>query len=567
MIEAANAIPRGTELAVDVCIVGAGAAGIAVALELIDRNLSVLVLESGTEKPDQRLQALYAGEVADPSLHSPPDRYRDRRFGGTTTTWGGRCMPYDPIDFEPRPAVPLSGWPIRYEDVLPFYPRANALLEAGRFEYDAEKAFDPPAAPLIRGFVSDRVRTNGLERFSCPTNFAVRYGKRLRQSRNVRVVLGANCTGIHLRPDATSVRAIGVATLEGNRFTVAARSVVLAVGGLETARLLLSSRDVSPGGVGNEHDVLGRYYMSHVAGAVGTLTVNGAVSDVRHGYEISPEGIYCRRRISLTAEEQRRLGVANMVARLHFSRITDPAHRNGVLSGLFLAKPLISYEYGKRLNDGTPATVGSYLRHLRNVVTDPWDTAAFLGHWIAKRTFAQRKFPSVILRNRTNRFSLEIHAEQQPLSTSRVSLSDKVDALGMPQVRVDWRYAAADIESVRRTLDVFAEEFARSGVARFEYDPETLEEDLVRFGAYGGHHTGTARMGTDPRTSVVDADCKVHGVSNLFIASSAVFPTSSQANPTLTIVAMALRLARHVARRTANIAVRAERASPSAVGG
>ena len=552
MIEMANEIPRGTELAPDVCIVGAGAAGITIALELIERKLSVLVLESGTLEHDPRIQSLYGGAVADPALHSPPDKYRDRRFGGTTVTWGGRSMPYDPIDFEPRPFVPFSGWPIRYDDLLPFYPRANALLEAGRFEYDADRAFDPPAPPLIRGFVSDRVRTNGLERFSCPTNFGARYGKRLRQSRNVRVLLGASCTGVHLRPDGSSVRNVGVATIEGNRFTVAPRSAtILAIGGLETARLLLASRDVAPGGIGNRHDVVGRYYMCHLAGAIGTLTVNGPPSAVRHGYEISPDGIYCRRRLSLTEDEQRRLGVLNLVARLHFSRISDPAHRNGVLSGLFLAKPFISYEYGKRLHDGTRPTAATYLGHLRNVVTQPWSTTAFLGHWISKRTLAERKFPSVILRNRTNRFSLEVHAEQQPLPTSRVSLSDEVDALGMPRLRVDWRYCSADIESVRRTLDVFAEEFARSGVARFEYDPSTLEADLLRFGAYGGHHTGTARMGTDERTSVVDPDCKVHGVNDLYVASSAVFPTTSQANPTLTIVALALRLARHVAARAA----------------
>ncbi|HYD53100.1 MAG TPA: FAD-binding protein, partial [Gemmatimonadaceae bacterium] len=372
MIESANEVPRGTELAVDVCIVGAGAAGITLALELADRDLSVLVLEAGTLEHDPQIQSLYGGEVADQALHSPPDKYRDRRFGGTTTTWGGRSMPYDPIDFERRSFVPSSGWPIGYDDLLPFYPRANTLLEAGRFEYDADKAFDPPAPPLIQGFASDRVRTNGLERFSCPTNFAARYGKRLRLSRSVRVLLGANCTGIHLRPDGTRVRALGVATLDGNRFTVAARSaVILAVGGLETVRLLLASRDVAPAGIGNRHDVVGRYYMCHIAGAVGTLTVNGPTSRVRHGYEISPDGVYCRRRLSLTEDEQRRLGVENLVARLHFSRISDPSHRNGVLSGLYLAKPFISYEYGKRLHDGSRPTVGTYLRHLANVVSQP----------------------------------------------------------------------------------------------------------------------------------------------------------------------------------------------------
>jgi choline dehydrogenase-like flavoprotein len=184
-------------------------------------------------------------------------------------------------------------------------------------------------------------------------------------------------------------------------------------------------------------------------------------------------------------------------------------------------------------------------------VADPIDTAAFLAHWVWRRTLATRKFPSVILRNRTNRFSLEIHGEQAPRPDSRVTLTQKMDALGMPQLRIDWRYSPGDIESVRRTLELMAQEFERSGAGRLEVDGGTLEEDLLRFGAYGGHHIGTTRMGTDPRTSVVDANCKVHSVDNLYVAGSAVFPTSSQANPTLTLIALSLRLGRHLAQRLA----------------
>jgi choline dehydrogenase-like flavoprotein len=160
----------------------------------------------------------------------------------------------------------------------------------------------------------------------------------------------------------------------------------------------------------------------------------------------------------------------------------------------------------------------------------------------------------VILRNRSNRFSLEVHGEQIPQPHSRVTLAGGIDALGMPRLKVDWRYSRADIDSVGASLDVMADEFARSGKARFDYNRHTLEEDLMRFGAYGGHHIGTARMGVDPRSSVVDADCRVHSVRNLFVAGSAVFPTSSQANPTLTLVAMSLRLGDHLSRQ-----LRAER--------
>ena len=555
MIREADSIPNGSRLEADVCVVGGGPAGIALALSLSDQGHAVLLLESGRLEPHAPTQDLYEGEVADEQLHSPPGKYRQRRLGGSSAIWGGRCMPFDPIDFETRAHIPHSGWPISYEDLLPYYPRANALAEAGRFLYDAGEALAPGTGPLITGFDSERVLSNGLERFSCPTHFGNRYARRLALAPTLEVLLGANCTALRLHADGQALRELQVHTLAGTQFTVAARNTVLATGGLETARLLLASRDVAPQGVGNAHDVVGRYYMCHIAGNVGTLTVHGPTSDVRHGYEISPEGIYCRRRLSIAAGEQQRLGLANAVARLHFPRITDPAHRSGVLSGLFLARKLISYEYSKRLKDGPPPTAAVYARHLRNVLADPLDTTGFLAHWLSKRTLAERKFPSVILRNRSNRFSLEVHGEQIPQAHSRVTLAGGTDALGMPRLKVDWRYSRADIDSLGASLDVMAEEFARSGKARFDYNRHTLEEDVMRFGAYGGHHIGTARMGVDPRSSVVDANCRVHSVRNLFVAGSAVFPTSSQANPTLTLIALSLRLGDFLSRQ-----LRAERA-------
>jgi len=549
MIKEAANIQNGACLQSDVCIVGAGPAGIALALDLSDRGISVLLLESGHMDLDAATQSLYEGEVTEARMHSPPDKYRQRRLGGSSAIWGGRCMPMERIDFESRSYVAHSGWPISYDDLLPYYPAANALAEAGRFSYQAEEALGPLAPPMIQGFDSACVRTTGLERFSIPTNFGRRYQKRLQVSPAVTVLLGANCVGLKLHADGHSLRAVEAATLQGIRFTVMSRITVLASGGLETARLLLASRDVTPSGVGNRHDVVGRYYMCHIAGNVGKLTLHGPTSHVQHNYEMAPEGVYCRRRLSITAAEQRRRGLANSVARLHFPRITDPSHHNGVLSGLFLARKLISYEYGKRLNDGQPASVGTYARHLFNVVADPLDTAAFLSHWLMRRTLAERKFPSVILRNRTNQFSLEMNGEQAPLDSSRVTLSKQVDLLGMPKLSIDWRYSAADIESLRGTLDLIAQEVESSGVGRFDYQGETLEEDLTRFGAYGGHHIGTTRMGNDERTSVVNRDCQVHSVNNLYIAGSAVFPTSSQANPTLTLIALALRLGDRLARR------------------
>ena len=275
----ANTIPNGACLRPDVCVVGGGPAGIALALSLSGQGLRVLLLEAGNEREHGPTQSLYDGEVADERLHSPPDKYRQRRMGGSTTTWGGRCMPFDAIDFEARSQVPGSGWPISLEDLLPFYPQANALAEAGRFSYDARDALGETALPMIRGFDSPLVRTNGLERFSCPTDFGRRYARRLRVAPDIEVLMGANCTGIRLQP--TGARCANWKWRRWPARALASRHAprVLAIGGLETARLLLASRDVAPAGVGNEHDVVGRYYMCHIAGNVGTLVVNGSAAE------------------------------------------------------------------------------------------------------------------------------------------------------------------------------------------------------------------------------------------------------------------------------------------------
>ncbi len=543
MIEDANRTPAGATLHTDLCIVGAGAAGIAMALALQDSGLDVILLESGADQPDDATQALYEGTVADARLHSPPDHYRVRRFGGSTTLWGGRCIPLDPIDFEPRSYIAHSGWPIGPDDLLPYYPRANLLCEAGDFAYTVETAFTHPVRPMLGGFDSDAFSTNTLERFSCPTDFGSRYRRRLERG-PARVLFNANLVGLSTAADGRLAGPATVRTLAGNHFTVQARAYVLAAGGLEVARLLLASPGASGRGLGNARDVVGRYYMSHIAGTMGTADLSRA-SSVWHGYEISDEGIYCRRRLALRPQAQRALQAGNFIARLHHPRIPDPGHGSGILSALYLARPIVPYEYAKRLYGDEPGR-GATLAHLRNVVLDAPGTAAFLWNWLRRRTLAERKFPSIVMRPKNLRFSLDFHAEQEPNPSSRVKLGQGVDALGMPRIDVDWRYTERDVQTVRAALAALAQAFRQTGVGSFDYEPNQVEAEMTRYGAYGGHHLGTARMGADPADSVVDAQCRLHETDNVYIASAAVFPTSSQANPTLTVVALALRLADHL---------------------
>lgn len=551
MILDARDLPAGQTLTADLCLVGAGAVGIAMALELAGSGLSVILLESGGFGREEDSQALYRGAVTDPARHSPLDRYRERRLGGSTTTWGGRSMPLDPIDFEPRPAIPHSGWPIGPADLAPFYPRANRLVEAGAFAYTAETAFDRTLRPMIPGFASPHFTTNTLERFSCPTDFGRRYRHKLEQAADLRVLLHANVVHIALSDGGERVEALEVRTLQGGAFRVAAGRFVLATGGLETVRLLLASHDRAPAGIGNHHDLVGRFYMCHLAGTIGRLRIDGPPFSAWNGYDIADDGTYCRRRIALRPDVQRELGLGNVIARLHHPRITDPSHRNGALSLLYLARAFIPYEYGKRLHGGEAVGLADRLRHLGNVAGDLPATIGFMLHLLRDRRLAERKFPSIVIRSRANLFSLDFHAEQQPDPASRVTLGHERDALGLPRLVVDWRYGRGDVDTVSRTLALFAVDIAASCVGRFDYDPDQVESEMTRYGAYGGHHIGVARMSDSPRQGVVDRDGRVHGIANLHLAGSAVFPTSSQANPTLTAIALGLRLAHHLRDRAA----------------
>ncbi|HWY14136.1 MAG TPA: GMC family oxidoreductase [Rhizomicrobium sp.] len=545
MIIDARSLPSGAAVFADVCIVGAGAAGISVALQLESSRLNVVVIESGGLHSNAATQSLYNGDVANPRLHCPPVRYRQRRFGGSTTIWGGRCVPLDPIDLEQRSWVPQSGWPLQYEEMARYYPEANALCEAGDADYSANSAVDGGMAPLMNGFVPKQFSTEVIERISRPTDFGRRYGRRLKSNDRIKVYLNANCTEIISSTEAKAVERLIIRTLSGRQFHVYAGKYVLATGGIEIPRLLLGSRRNYPRGVGNEHDAVGRYYMCHLAGTVGRLAFHIPRHCIAHGYAQTWDGVYCRRRIALSAEAQRQLQVGNIIMRLHHPRIPDASHGNGILSAIYLAKPLIGYEYAKRLHSSGVAA-SPRIHHFLNIAKHPVETATFAVDLLYKRHLAGRKFPTIVISSRTNVYTLDIHAEQQPCADSRITIGDNLDPLGMPRVRIDWRYTGADIETVIRTLTLFQEEIASWGGGILEFRPEEVEAAMLCDGAYGGHHIGTARMSTRPDNGVVDANCRVHGITNLYVAGSAVFPTSGQANPTLTVVALAIRLGQHL---------------------
>src|SRR5262249_45134843 len=281
-----------------------------------------------------------------------------------------RCAPFDPIDFERRDCVPDSGWPISRADLDPYYARAHEYCHLGAYTYRAAEALREEAREMIPGFASEDVRTDFIWRFSLPTDFGKESAEPLRQSGRVKVYLHANCLKLRSAENGSAIRGLEAASSPQKRFSVAARYYVLATGGLEATRLLLVSDDVHPTGLGNSHDLAGRYYMSHMTGDAGEVLFTPKGAPLVWEYERPTDGVDCRRAFSIAAERQRANRLRNFRAILTHPPIADPAHRNGILSSMYLIKRYLAHrippEYSKALAASTPLLHVS--AHTLNVV-------------------------------------------------------------------------------------------------------------------------------------------------------------------------------------------------------
>lgn len=501
MIQDARQLPDGTILDTDLAIIGAGAAGITLARALADAPFRVCLIESGGLEPEEATQALAGGENAG-LPYGPLEATRLRQLGGTTNHWGGWCRPLDALDFEARDWVPLSGWPITRADLDPYYPAATEICEAGPFAFDdvagweerlGTSGFVPPVGAMERRVIQ----------FSPPTRFGDRYRTDLLSAPRLRTLIHANVVEIEAGENAREVTGLALATLDGRRGRVTARHYVLAAGAIENARLLLLSNRVQSVGLGNGHDMVGRCFMEHPhVYSLGNLVlpdVTPVAPMLLQDQRVGALGL--RGNLMPSAAFQRAQRVQNATFTLGLAKRYDTPE-DAEADSTPLAAPLL--EVLRRAASGDPST----------------------------RPFGVR-------------LGIGGAGEQQPNKDSRVTLSDRRDALGMPVARLEWRLAAADKASLLRNLRALGAEFAASGLGRLHVTlppGDAWPDDLTG----GNHHMGTTRMAADPRQGVVDANCRVHGIANLHVAGSSVFATSGAANPTLTVVALALRLADHL---------------------
>ena len=330
--EDARTVPAGKILQCDVCIVGGGPAGITIARELAGSSLQVILLEAGGWRETARARDLCIAVLPEPkSSHEPLEENRRRQWGGATSAWGGRCIPFDAIDFEKRPWVPHSGWPITKSELDPFYARALTLCEAGEYKFHTEEAFPEKQREMIAGFDGPDVVSNAMERWGPPTHFGKRYARELQSAANITVLFNANCLHIQLRPDGSCVEKIQVASFERNKFSVKAGSFVIACGGLETARLLLASNDVMTAGIGNHADKLGRHYMAHLFGAFAMARLRDNGAGFVYDLERDEEQVYCRH--GVFGSRPRRSGRTRMLNVISFffrPPLSRTVHRNAL---------------------------------------------------------------------------------------------------------------------------------------------------------------------------------------------------------------------------------------------
>jgi|CXWL01.1.fsa_nt_gi choline dehydrogenase-like flavoprotein len=503
----ARTLPNATEIEADLIIIGGGMAGIALAREWAGANKSVAILESGGRAFEQETQDLYAGSAvlrapdnADRPLNDYPIQSRFRALGGSGHIWGGKCVPLDESDFATRDWLPMTGWPMTRTQMLPYYNRACALLQ-----------IDPigaEGAPVeIAGRPAMQIG-DGRGFFSAPRNFSNlsggadapafdRFRTEFAEAANVNVYLHANVREIVLHRRRGRVERLDIACLGGGRHTARGRAYVLATGGIENARLLLASNSVRARGVGNESDLVGRCFMGHMnysyvddQSIASALSISDPNQNMTLYSQAPRDGIQCVLASSLEGQRQNR--IVNFTV-----TISEPEAAPRPDTGAIL-----------RLSgaiDRGAAQAGQFM------------TCYF-------------------------------KTEQLPNLDSRVLLDTaNADALEMPRVRLEWNFSRLDLDMLEASVNAFAAALGADGKGRVCWP--AARSEIVACMTPARHHMGTTRMHADEEHGVVNTDSRMHGVDNLYVAGSSVFPTSGNANPTLTLLAMTMRLSDHLKRR------------------
>ncbi len=547
-IQRTSETPRGTEIDTDICVVGGGPAGISLALRLAETtDLNIVLLESGGLDVEAPAQELNQG-TNDGLDYYDLTTTRHRVLGGSSHQWAGWCRPMDALDFEGRPWMPNSGWPISYEQMLPHFRAAAELcqLESEQWTPTPDMGLPPLyLTPFIGGDVEI-----ALWQGSPPTKFGMVYRERLEQSSRIRVIIGATATEVLSSDDGRAATGVKVASLDGNEFTLKARAVVLAAGALESARLLLASRSANPAGLANENDVVGRYFTEHphlVSGRI-ALFPEGTrnrplLASIDKGFGGARARLALQRpsgamKVAYTISRERQIAEQLLNFSTHL-RTVSPVNR----------EDSDAYQAFK-LAVGNLRSPKRMIKQVREKAL-PEDSKNLTKRLVKGTPEIMQVIYHEALRKPTQ-LALYTQSEQSPNPDSRITLDgDRSDALGVPRIKLNWQLSRIDKESIIKAQGIIGAQLEATGLGKLVPEP-VFAEDSNDWGnglRGGHHHLGTTRMSTDPAKGVVDPSGQAHTVKDLYVADSGVFPVGGYANPFLTTVAWALHLADTVAER------------------
>jgi choline dehydrogenase-like flavoprotein len=502
----ARKLDNGTLIEGDICIVGAGACGISMALDWINTPYKVILLEGGGFEYDDKVQDLYAGKNTGQN-YFPLKSSRLHYFGGTTGHWGGYCSTFDEIDFLQRNWVPWSGWPLRRADLDPFYARAHKIVELGPYNYSL--AYWQYEHPYLKTLLPDEnVVWNKMWQFSPPTRFGEKYKDTIVNAPNVHLFTFANVVDITANDAGTEVRELVTNNFEGRSHRVRAKKYILACNGIQNPRLLLASNKQVPKGLGNGNDLVGRFFMDHLE--IKSAEMYLYKPDALKLYALTGKP---RAELSITAAAQTKHRILNGTASLTPLKMARKMHPN------------IENWSREDPRENLNREHASYSEAAKNLFFEKINQTLF------------------------DSYEMFTRMEQAPNPDSRVTLDTEKDALGVPRAKLNWILSGMEKRSIRKLYELIGIEMGKAGVGRMklmDYLQDPRDENWPDFTGGGWHHMGTTRMSEDPGTGVVDANCKVHGISNLFIAGDSIFATSAAPNPTLTIIAFALRLSDHI---------------------
>lgn len=526
----------------DVCIVGAGPVGISLAAELYHLGFKVLLLESGRKTADAYIQQLSTADIVSPEIHDDMNIAVARRLGGTSNLWGGICLRFDPIDFITRPGLVGARWPITYEELRPYYDRACRYAQCG----------DPVWELTVPGVTTDDDTFNfhTLERATNQQKSQVIHRRILVNSTGIDVRLCATVVGLHFDRDGL-VTAVEVVRSDGSqRVRLPVRNLVIAAGGLESTRLLLAARHDSPNRFGGADGPLGRYYMAHVSGTIAGIEFSNKVLAGAFDYFVDSHGSYVRRRFVPSQSTQLRENILNSAMYPVVPAVADAGHGSAILSLVYLVlayRPLARFIVPDAITNMhiTTSKRVDIASHLFNVVKGLPSAIATTTDFLWRRHMTRMRLPGFFIRSKDLRYRLAYYSEQTPQPDSRVVLSGEYDRTGLAKIRVDLRFHESDARSVVRTHELFSDWLKRTGFGHLEWSvlAHNRVGAVLAQAKHGTHQIGTIRMGASRNDGIVDQHLRTFDCPNLSVVSTAVLPTSSQANPTLTAIALAMRLA------------------------